>query len=366
MGKMNLNNQRIQGYDIARAVAIFGMIWVHFRIVTQANETPQWLYFLASMCEGRASAVFVVLAGVGMSLMAKYEKQAPPNKHKQRTLYRRAIFLFVIGLCYFPIWEGDILHAYGVYITIGTFFLYTSTSRLCWIILCVNMFFIALLYTIPFASNWNWETLQYQDFWTVSGMLMHIFYNGWNPVFPWVSFLLLGIIIGRLDVANSRVRRYMLLSGGGIAIFVEYVSYTVIQYLTQPQLLEEHGISADEIIALLGTQSLPPLPLYMLAAAGTAIAIISICLSIGFHFAQSKWLKCITSIGQLSLTVYIGHVVIGIFTLIVIGWTDHPQSLIRTTIATITFYILATIFCLWWTRRYAHGPLESLMRKITN
>ena len=61
-------SSRILGFDIARALAIFGMVIVNFKIAMEAQTgTHFWLGF-AQLFEGRASALFVILAGVGISL----------------------------------------------------------------------------------------------------------------------------------------------------------------------------------------------------------------------------------------------------------------------------------------------------------
>jgi hypothetical protein len=76
-------NTRIVGYDLARALAIMGMVVVNFKVVMGASEAgPDWLVWLVNLLEGRAAATFVVLAGVGMSLIS-------PTNPYSATLTRR-------------------------------------------------------------------------------------------------------------------------------------------------------------------------------------------------------------------------------------------------------------------------------------
>jgi len=61
--------KRIVGYDLARAIAIFGMVVVNFKIVMGAGQNgPAWLVSSVGLLNGRAAATFVVLAGVGLWL----------------------------------------------------------------------------------------------------------------------------------------------------------------------------------------------------------------------------------------------------------------------------------------------------------
>ncbi|MGQ4669613.1 heparan-alpha-glucosaminide N-acetyltransferase domain-containing protein [Bacillus toyonensis] len=63
--------------------------------------------------------------------------------------------------------------------------------------------------------------INYVDFWTVNGFLRNLFFNGYHPFFPWFSFFLIGMIIGRLDLHNKRIRDRLLLLGITFTILIE-------------------------------------------------------------------------------------------------------------------------------------------------
>ena len=126
---MTGETHRILGYDFARGLAIIGMIFVNFKTVMVA-ESDAYLYQLVELLSGKAAALFVVLAGVGMTLMyqnAKAKNDVGKTRKAKIILLKRAAFLFVVGLSYYSIWPGDILHYYGLYLPIGVLFL--SVSR---------------------------------------------------------------------------------------------------------------------------------------------------------------------------------------------------------------------------------------------
>ncbi len=104
--------QRIIGFDFARGLAIIGMIFVNFKVV-MSNQTSGWLYEFVDILSGKAAALFVVLAGAGMTLMYNSAKQKNDNQQLIQVkinLLKRAAFLFVAGLSYYVIWPADILH----------------------------------------------------------------------------------------------------------------------------------------------------------------------------------------------------------------------------------------------------------------
>jgi len=96
---------RIIGYDFARAFAIFGMVFVNFKIVLDSTTGNETLRVIVSLVEGRASALFVVLAGVGISLLtktARLQKDASVIIQKRLSLLPSVMGRFsslLLGIC---------------------------------------------------------------------------------------------------------------------------------------------------------------------------------------------------------------------------------------------------------------------------
>ena len=99
-------SSRIAGFDLARAFAIFGMVFVNFRLAMGGKSTTEWGEAFATMFDGRAAALFVVLAGIGVSLMSRKARLSTDEAviaSVRWSLVRRALLLFVVGLMYWPI-----------------------------------------------------------------------------------------------------------------------------------------------------------------------------------------------------------------------------------------------------------------------
>jgi uncharacterized protein len=100
---------RILGFDLACCLAIFGMVLVNYEVVLAFGARhPSWLRGLCDLVEGRAAVLFVVLAGIGITLL----------EHRP-TLLKRAAFLLVFGYSWQVIWPGNILYYYGFYLLAG-------------------------------------------------------------------------------------------------------------------------------------------------------------------------------------------------------------------------------------------------------
>jgi uncharacterized protein len=102
---------RLSGLDLARYLAFAGMLLVNFKLAMQSSGGPDWLVGLFHVLEGKASATFVVLAGVSFTLAT----QAKPADQLIRWTVYRAAFLLVVGLLNLMIFPADIIHYYAVY-----------------------------------------------------------------------------------------------------------------------------------------------------------------------------------------------------------------------------------------------------------
>lgn len=121
---MGKSANRILGFDIARALAILGMVIVNYKISMDAEGNgPDWLVTLTGILEGRASAIFVILAGIGISLSTKKARlKSTSSKEYRKMIWRRSLFLFVLGILLMLMqWSADILHYYAFYMFIASF-----------------------------------------------------------------------------------------------------------------------------------------------------------------------------------------------------------------------------------------------------
>lgn len=363
--KGNGMTDRIVGYDVARAFAIFGMVLVNYKIAMNAQQNgPAWLVDLAGLVDGRAAALFVVLAGVGISLLSQAGRVAQDPERiarDRRTLLRRSLFLFVVGALYTSIYFADILHFYGIYIAVAALMLTTSVRRLWMSSAGLVLLFVALCLVLDYERGWDWKTLEYEGMWTPTGAFRHLFFNGFHPVVPWLGFLFTGMVIGRQDTGDGTVRRRVFAWGLGVALVAECVSRVLLHVLLRDTAADE----AEVIVAFFGTGPMPPLPLYMLAAGGTASAIIAASVALGQRYGRKPWLRPLVATGQLALTLYVAHVLAGMAILEAVGRLEN-QTLPFALLAAAVFCAAGVAFASVWRGRFKRGPLEAIMRALTD
>lgn len=355
---------RILGIDVARSIAIIGMIIVNFKIVFGEEGSP-WLKSFAHIFDGKAAATFVVLAGVGLALMTNsaYKTQDKlKQKHSFKRILKRAVFLFITGLSYIVIWPADILHFYGVYMLISLWFLYKKPIY-AFIGTWLSVFlFPVFMFLLDYESGWDFNTLTYIDFWQPEGFIRHLFFNGFHPVFPWVGFMLYGVWFGKQNLRDSVFLKQALAIGLSVFIGIQLLSTTLITTLAG-----DNASALEELVPILGTDPMPPLPFYMFNGLSIATVIISVCILISNKYKDSILIQSLNKTGQLALTFYVAHVIIGMGLIEVLGSDKLGTYSITFSVGyALAFSICCIFFAVFWLKHKANGPLEWVIRKITD
>jgi uncharacterized membrane protein YeiB len=354
--------QRIIGIDVARALAVIGMIFVNFKVVFGEHGRP-WVEYVASIFDGKAAATFVVLAGVGLALMtnsAINHRDKTKIKGVRIRIAKRALFLFILGISYIAIWPADILHFYGIYMAITMVLLTRKENTILIAGIAIILVYPIILTFLNYETGWHFDTLDYQDFWTFKGFIRNLFFNGFHPVIPWTAFMLFGYWFGKQDLHNDKfVKKIFWMST------IIFISIQVVSYLSISILSEGNQEAVLELTEILGTKPMPPLPIYMLNGIAIAFALISGCILLGRKFENSFIIDALNKTGQLALTFYVAHVIIGMGIIDLINPSKTKSYSIEfSVIYAIVFSLLCIVFAVIWKKYYNSGPLEWVMRKI--
>jgi uncharacterized membrane protein YeiB len=356
--------KRIVGIDVARALAVIGMIIVNFKVVFGENGMP-WVQSFASVFDGKAAATFVVLAGIGIALMTN---AAIENNDQARLkivkikIIKRAVFLFLIGVSYITIWPADILHFYGIYMAILLLLLTCSEKTILISGVCIILLYPVLIIILDYQHGWNFTTLNYQGFWTIRGFLRNLFFNGFHPVMPWSAFMIFGYWFGKQNLHNEKFIKKTLCISSLTFITIQILSAVSISVLS-----EGNPSAILKLTEILGTKPMPPLPIYMFNGIAVAFALISSCILISKKFQSNFIVDALNKTGQLALTFYVAHVIVGMGIIEIINPSKtYNYSVEFSVIYALLFSLLCMLFAVIWKKFYSAGPLEWLLRKITN
>lgn len=342
---------RLEGLDLARFFAFVGMVIVNFRIVMGAEHDQGALALLTGVLEGRAAATFVVLAGLGLGLANIRSNHGTTVS----VTIKRAIFLLVLGLLNALVFEADILHYYAFYFLFGVTLLRLQPHALVTLIVLLNIAFVLLVIMLDYEHSWNWSDYSYADFWTPVGFVRNLFFNGFHPVIPWLSFLLFGFLLSRISLAKRSTQNRLILSGFLAMLAAELASVFIADQL----------YSLDpEFIVFATTKPMPPMPLYVLAGGAAAALMIGLCLRFAEWVNRIGMLKIIVPAGRQTLTLYIAHILVGMGTLEALNMLGG-QSIGTAVTAALLFCALAMSYAFTWSKFFNRGPLETVMRRLS-
>ncbi len=355
--------QRIIGFDLARAYAILGMFIVNFNTVFGSLTDKEGLSGFLNLFNGNSSTIFVMLAGMGVSLFTtKGLSQLDLRTSQRGIILKRSWFLFFFGLLFYLWWPADILHFYGGYMHLAALILFVPKRYYLVAAGLAIAVFHLLFVLVPFDTGWNFETFQYADFLTIEGFLRNTFYNGWNPIFPWVAYFFVGQYLGRLNWQNSVTVRNTIVIG--------------LLLLLPTQLLQHYApliTSNSDVLQYIQADYLPPFLPFMLSTMGFGMVVIGISMRIGEKVAEYRIAKVLATMGKLTLTHYVSHITIGfIFLAIITGkpldeqimeLPDTPPVVIL--LFAIGYFMVSCLLSHLWLKKFSNGPLETLMRKIS-
>jgi hypothetical protein len=127
--------------------------------------------------------------------------------------------------------------------------------------------FVPLLLFADWDACWRWEDLHYIGLWTPEGFTRNLVFDGFRALIPWLGLYTLGLAIGRRD--DTQLAR-LAFSGAVLAVASAITSWIVVSALGA----DTDATAREEIVAVFGTGSMPPMPLFLATTVGTALVVI--------------------------------------------------------------------------------------------
>jgi uncharacterized membrane protein YeiB len=330
---------RLAAIDAARGLALFGMMMINLGTVSSQG----WFDKLWTLPFGRASILFVVLAGLGMSLFF-----ASRGGHPRRwpvLLWRAGIFA-VGGLALQILTPAVsvILPTYGV-LFVGALLWRRLSDRslaaLALVMLVVGPVLVQA-HQIPGEHKTRMPTLG-----DGPDVLLHsLFLSGAYPLLVWVVPFLAGMWLGRQDLRSRQVQQRLMVLGGAAA---------VIAFVTAQASAALLGAEADSgWHRLLTGAAHGQMPLWLVSSVGSAAFVIGALL---WSWPRiSGWALPLAHVGQLAFTLYVAH----FFVIAAMG--GRIESRLVGAPVTLALIIVFTAAATLWVRRWGVGPLERILR----
>lgn len=327
---------RLSGIDAARGLALLGMMATHVfpTFQSDAQLTPTWVGLVFS---GRASALFALLAGIGLALSTGKEQpwQGAQLWAARRGVALRALVVGAVGLSIggLEVNIAIILVHYAVLFLCVLPFLGLDTRHLLvlaagWVLVSPAVAFLVrpwLLAAAPplqLGHNPKWEDLS-----SPAVLLGDLFLTGYYPVFQWIAYLLIGLAIGRLALTTAAAAGLLAAVGTSVAVLAKWLSVVLMEdwggraalqdSLLNPSyplesLLQVNLAGVEQTGSAWWLASSAPhsgTTLDLLHTSGVAAAVVGVCLLLGrlVQRAGVDVLLPLRGAGAMTLSFYTAH-----------------------------------------------------------
>ncbi|MHA7239157.1 heparan-alpha-glucosaminide N-acetyltransferase domain-containing protein [Arthrobacter sp. TMS1-12-1] len=374
--------RRLTGIDAARGVALFGMMSTHILPLYLPGTTEATWTALAF--SGRASGLFAVVAGIGLALLT-----GGRSPHRDRTLSAdrtgiavRAVVIALIGLVLGGVETNIaiILVHYGVLFLLALPFVGLRLRALVawtagWLLLApVAAYLLRPLVTGAVDPPSVGGNPVFEHFLEPRTLAADLFLTGYYPVLQWLGFLLVGLVIGRLDLFRLGVQLGLLGAGLIAAVGARLLSAELLGQGGLAALLatpdgSRYPLEAMLDVGLAGVDqsgswwwlavSAPHsgTTFDLVHVAGSAAAVVAACLLLTRRFPQA--LLPLSAPGAMTLTLYSLHIC-------VMSWADKlvplPDPLLLLWLQVVAAIALGILF----QRLRSRGPLELLASGAAN
>lgn len=355
---------RLTGVDLARCLALLGMVAVHVLPLTDEDGLPTLVERVAG---GRSAALFAVLAGVSLALA--YGPRPSPWRSGAALLVRAAL-VGLVGLLLGSVDSGVavILAYYGLLFVLVWPWLragprvLTASAAVVAAVLPVVSFLVRD--DLPDRESASPDLARLDD---PLALLSELALTGYYPALPWTAYLLTGLAVGRLALASRRTAAELVGAGALLAVAAAAVSAVLLGPLGgYDEIARADDIPAEVVeleveasrfgnvptstpwwLASDGAHTTTPLDLA--GTTGTALVALGVALLVAP--LAPRLLSPLTAAGSMPLTLYSAHVLL-------LGTTGDGGDPLR-------YYLLQVVaglgFAWLWQRAVGRGPLEAVV-----
>ncbi|MYY87012.1 DUF418 domain-containing protein [Streptomyces sp. SID335] len=383
---------RLVGVDLARALAVFGMYIVHIGpVLSSTHGVGTWVRYLA---DGHSSVLFATLAGFSLMLIAgrREPRTGLAGRQAKARIAIRAVVLLALGTVLAMEYGGVIiLGFYGVYFLLALPLLRLSAKALA--ITAAGLALVTPQLAFVLNSRLSESVQQsvnaYDPLKKVSEVgVLDLLLTGFYPTITWMSFVVAGMGLARLDLSAVSVQRRLAALGAALTVGAYGLSLLLAGKDALRSMAEDGASSAGSEKAssfgggsgsgsfdggasfdaperaaseLLSAGPHSGTTFDIIGSVGVAILVIVGATVLMERLPRLRRLaKPVIAVGTMSLTAYVGH-----FLAQSMLGVSAGESTQTSWIPVLTFILGAIVFAAVWSRFFRRGPLEALLNAAT-
>ncbi|MCB0973795.1 MAG: DUF418 domain-containing protein [Actinobacteria bacterium] len=369
------NRNRVLGLDVARAVAVTGMVMVHLvEPVHPVAHEPWIVTAILSSPHGRALMLFLAVSGATVSVISRSSQR--PLCEQRSWLLTRGLILFVIGAIVRAFFPSEVLTAYLGYMVIAA--LCVTLSRR-WL-LVLGMAMVVVGPTAIWFAEALWPAMRSPE------LAGHSVFS-WSWVTETLAFGPYALVRGAgVFTIGMGLGRGPLRDVGSLGRILAVAACIGAVTLVGQELLESRpydGVDFADVAAAAqvgrGSGPVPDhvvietvTPTAQLSVAGhsgtigsvifgSAIAVCILCALLIISDRASRLVRWIQPLGRIALTTYVVQAVwVG---LVPDEWRAMPTLGVFEIAA---FIAVMNLFGMLWGQRFGIGPIETMTKAFSD
>ncbi len=339
---------RLNFLDSLRGIAIVLMIQQHFALVLMSISLADSLPYTVMILLGIFSApIFLLLVGMNLPISLERRKETGQTEiTAEEHIISRGIIIAGIGLLFLLFWQNDILHYIGLFV-LATYPLLRFSPRTRVILGMVTTLLSQLqTYFSDYSEGLFFKWQLFQNSWDISQVIHRIFGSKFSATLPLFSLVIFGTVLGSLMIRflqEGRIKTFQLnlLKLGSVLFPVGTLGIF-------------WNIPFDECPAL-----------YVVLTMGATLLLLSgLIWLLEIKKTAAKVLNPLLIYGKLSLSIYIGHIVVWIGVCSAIGLVLQ-LSLYQVLLLLFSCYVSTWILGALWLKIKNKGPLELFVDRFT-
>ena len=363
-GSTSTGTHRVVTLDVTRGLALIGVVAMNYvgSMVIPGWHNGFWDRVFdpyTGALATRFAATFVLVAGIGLALLTASARTSddPVAISRMRwRLARRGVLLYVVGFFLNFAWPGTILFFYGAYFLIAVALFRLSDRAL----VAIGAGSALVATTVATWANWKasrGEIVMWLGTYSVESLqdlVVRTFLDYTHPVFPWLAFFCAGMVIGRhLDRWREWRGRVFTL-----ALVITALVYALVSILDR--LDHRRGVI---VYSLTSAQPYSRSIVYTVTTLGIAIMAFALVDWLVEKYSTSPALESLQRAGQLTLSLYLLHVLAYCAIRNWLGWIGGNELSTALSFA-LGFWIVAITVGSWWHHRIGRGPAEQIYRSF--
>ncbi|WP_345358449.1 heparan-alpha-glucosaminide N-acetyltransferase domain-containing protein [Citricoccus nitrophenolicus] len=366
--------KRLIGIDAARGLALIGLMAIH--ILPNYDEETGDPTLVWQLFSGDSAALFALLAGVGLALSSGGRT---PHRGRQMTggrvsLVVRAALIAVVALVIASLMPQNgeppaysILMYYAAFFLLAIPFLQLGPKALFIGAAVFGIVSPLLLQQLPpVLPDWaSYNPTVEHILADPASVASQLLLTGTYPALPYMTYILAGLGLGRLDLRNTRVQAAIAGLGAALAILANTTSYVLLYAAGGYQALLDTGMTEDGLdeAIVYGPELVPDtsgwwlaiatphanMPLAIAGSLGMALLAAGLFLLIANR--AGRWLIPLAAMGAMTLTLYSVH-------LVALSFELHYYEPVLWFLA----HLAAAVAFAWaWNHWIGQGPLEKIV-----